>query len=220
MEELANWWEAHPARGSASARLVSKLSGLCRHLIGRQRRIPEDRTRIRDEALNAIQELNVLEDTRPLSVDEHTTRKKLRDGVAEADLKTEMDWRQGSKQLWLVAGDANTGFFQQVTCGRRRLNRVHSIRVGDNTYRRHIAVRTAMANHFRSFYQKGLRNKWEWTGDGSASLSVGHQEQLIRPFTKEEVKAAIWGLNGEGALGPDGIPVCFNNSAGTWLSPR
>ena len=112
----------------------------------------------------------MLEDTRPLSVEEHAASKKLREGVAEADLKTEMDWRQRSRQLWLVACDANTWFLHQVASGRRRLNRVHSIRVGDNIYRGHAAVGTALATHFWAFYQKGLRNKWEWTGEGAACL--------------------------------------------------
>ena len=62
-EDLANWWEAHPARGFASTRFVMKLSELRHHLIGWRRRIREDRTRNRDGALSAIQELDVLEDT-------------------------------------------------------------------------------------------------------------------------------------------------------------
>ena len=122
MDELANWWEAHTARGSASTRLVAKLNGLRHHLIGRRRGIREERTRIRDEALNAIQEFDALEDTRPLLDEEHIARKKFREGVAEADLKTEMDWRQLSRKLWLAAGDSNTRFFHQVASGRRRLN--------------------------------------------------------------------------------------------------
>ena len=151
-EELAKWWETHPARGSASARLVTKLSRLRRHLIERQRRICEDGMRTRDDALSAIQELDVLEDTRPLSTEEHEGCKKLWDGVAEADLKIEMDWRQRSRQLWLAAGDANTWFFHQVASGKRRLNRIHSIRVGDRTYSGHSAVETAIVKHFRAFY--------------------------------------------------------------------
>ena len=52
------------------------------HLIVRQRRICEDKMRTRDDALSTIEELDVLEDTRPLSAKEHATRKKFRDGVA------------------------------------------------------------------------------------------------------------------------------------------
>ena len=131
-----------------------------------------------------------------------------------------MDWRQRSRQLWLAAGDANTRFFHQVASGRRRLNRIHSIRVGDSTYTGHAAVGTALATHFRAFYRKGPRNKWEWTGEGAASLSVGQQERLTRPFTEEEVKAAFQGLNGEGAPGPDGIPVFFYQQCWDIVGPE
>ena len=123
-------------------------------------------------------------------------------------------------QLWLAAGDANTRFFHHVASGRRRLNRVHSIRVGDNTYRGHAAVGTGLATHFRAFYWKGPQNKWEWTGEGAASLSVGQQERIIRPFTEEEVKAAIQGLNEEGVPGPDGIPVFFYQQCWDLVGPE
>ena len=219
-EDIATWWEAQPARGFASARLVTKLRGLRHHLIGWRRRIREDRTRIRDGALRAIQEMDTLEDTRPLSAEEHAARKEFRNAVAEADLKIEMDWRQRSRQLWLAVGDANTRFFHQAASGRRRLNRIHSIRVGDRSYNGHAAVGTAIANHFRAFYRKGPRNKWEWTGEGAARLSAGQQGQLTRPFTEEEVRAAIRGLNGEGAPGPDGIPVFFYQECWDLVGPE
>ena len=108
-----------------------KLSGLRHHLIGWWRRIREDRTRTRDGALGVIQEQDTLEDTRPLSAEEHAARKELRNEVAEADLEIEMDWRQRSRQLWLAAGDANTRFFHQVARGKKRHNCIHSIRVSD-----------------------------------------------------------------------------------------
>ena len=54
VEDLATLWEAQPARGFASARLVTKLNGLRHHLIGWRRRIREDRTRTRDGALSAM----------------------------------------------------------------------------------------------------------------------------------------------------------------------
>ena len=90
----------------------------------------------------------------------------------------------------------------------------------DRTYIWHAAVGTAIANHFQAFYRKGPRNKWEWTGEGAVSLSVGQQDHLTRPFTEEEVRAAIQGLNGEGAPGPDGIPVFFYQNCWNLVGPE
>ena len=64
------------------------------------------------------------------------------------------------------------------------------------------------------------RNKWEWIGEGAARLSAGQQGQLTRPFTEEEVRAAIQGLNGEGAPGPDGIPVFFYQECWDLVGPE
>ena len=44
---------------------------------------------------------------------------------------------------------------------------------------------------------------------GAAILSPDQQQELISPFTEEEVQATIRGLNSEVAPGPDGIPVFF-----------
>ena len=40
-------------------------------------------------------------------------------------------------------------------------------------------------------------------------ISHDQQQEMIAPFSEDEVKAAIRGLNSEGAPGPDGIPVFF-----------
>ena len=46
------------------------------------------------------------------------------------------------------------------------------------------------------------------------------QEQIILPFTEEEVKAAIQGINGEGALGPDGILAFFYQQCWNLVGPE
>ena len=54
-----------------------------------------------------------------------------RDEVTELDKRLEMDWRQRSRQLWLVAGDTNKRFFHQVANGHRRQNHIRLLRTGD-----------------------------------------------------------------------------------------
>ena len=44
---------------------------------------------------------------------------------------------------------------------------------------------------------------------GASQLTTDQREVLLRPFTLEEVQSAVAGLNGEGAPGPNGLPVLF-----------
>ena len=70
-------------------------------------------------------------------------------------------------------------------------------------------VGQAFVEHFRDFYCRGPVNRWRWLATGASNLDPSQQQQLIRLFSEDEVKAAVRGLNSEGALGPDGIPVFF-----------
>ena len=129
--------------------------------------------------------------------------------MAATDLWVEMDWRQRSRQLWLAAGDANTRFFHQAANGRRLANRIKRLRMGDRVITSQAAVGRALADNFRGFFKRGPPNSWRWTGAGASCLSLDEQGSIIGPFLVDEVRAAINGLNAEGASGPDGISVFF-----------
>ena len=78
----------------------------------------------------------------------------------------------------------------------------------------------ALAAHFRNFYGHGPRNRWRWTPTTASTLPPLLQQQLICPFSLEEVKAAVWGLNSEGAPGPDGIPIFFYKECWNVVGPE
>ena len=71
------------------------------------------------------------------------------------------------------------------------------------------AVGQALVEHFRDFYRPGPTYQWRWLAIGASVLDQSQQQQLILPFSEDEVKAALEGLNNEGAPGLDGIPVFF-----------
>ena len=128
--------------------------------------------------------------------------------MAEEGRKEEMNSRQRSRQLWLKEGEANTCFFHLVANGRTRINYILSIKVGTHQHNGMNAIGRAMTDHFRAMTQRGVLNRWRWTGSGASQLTEAQKVDLVRPFVLE-VQAAIAGLNGEGALGPDGLPVYF-----------
>ena len=140
--------------------------------------------------------------------------------VAELDLRREIDWRQRSRQLWLAAGDANTRFFHQVAFGRRRQNFIRRIRIGDQVIIDQTFVGQALTDHFQNFYRRGPPNRWKWTPTTASTLTPTQKTQLSNPFSIDEIKAAVWGLNNEGAPGPDGIPIFFYKNCWDTIAPE
>ena len=148
-----------------------------------------------------------MEDNNALGQGELQERRLCRDEVAELDNRLEKDWRQRSRQLWLAAGDANKRFFHQVANGRRRQNHIRLLRIGDRIHSDQTSVGQTLVDHFREFYRQGLPNQWKWAPTTVPTVNLAQQQHLICPFLVEEVKVAVWGLNSEGAPGPDGIPL-------------
>ena len=93
--------------------------------------------------------------------------------------------------------------------GSRRQNCIRRLQIGDRTFSDQSEVGQAAANHFREFYRRGSPNQWRWRATGASILTNEQNQDLIAPFSKEELRSAIRGLNSEGALGRDDIPVFF-----------
>ena len=74
--------------------------------------------------------------------------------------------------------------------------------------------------HFQNFYRHGPQNRLRWTPTTASTLPPLLQQQLICPFSPEEVKAVVWGLNSEGAPGPDGIPIFFYKECWNVVGPE
>ena len=129
--------------------------------------------------------------------------------MAKEDKKEEMDWRQRSRQLWLKEGDANTRFFHLVANERRRMNQILRIRVVTQQHSGPQAMGRALADHFWAMTRRGAPSRWQWAGRGASQLTTDQRAILSRPFMMEEVQSAIAGLNGEGAQGPDRLPILF-----------
>ena len=217
--EILEWWGSRLTFGGSSEQLCTKLKDLRNHLLARRRQIRSERTQTRDVALARVRALDDIEDSRLLLLEEAKERKACRDAVEEMDLRIELDWRQRSRQRWLAAGDTKTRFFHQVANGQRRENNIRRLKIGDRVITDQAAIGQALSNHFREFYRRGPPNRWRWLATGADALSVSQQQELITPFSEEEVKKAIRHLNSEGAPGPDGIPVFFYIECWTKVGP-
>ncbi|RHN60029.1 putative RNA-directed DNA polymerase [Medicago truncatula] len=70
-------------------------------------------------------------------------------------------------------------------------------------------VRTTMYNHFSSHFQARCANRPSMDGLHFRSLNLREGVDLIKPFSFEEVKNAVWDCDSFKSPGPDGISFGF-----------
>jgi hypothetical protein len=156
------------------------------------------------------QELNNLR-SNPARVEPSFEEKKIVERLAEVLHREEVMWRQRSRVQWLAEGDKNTRFFHLRASQRKKKNRVSELLMADGTT---ITDESDMGRAAHEFYHQ-LYSAEDISGLDEVLDHVPRKvlpemnEQLDRPFSNEEVKAALFEMYPTKAPGPDGFPAHF-----------
>ncbi|XP_028067083.1 uncharacterized protein LOC114269911 [Camellia sinensis] len=105
----------------------------------------------------------------------------------------EIGFRQKSRCLWLKDGDRNTKFFHHIANVHRQVNQIGRIRVNG------VDFSTSEGEGWRAGLDGVIFNV----------ISEAVCTSLERPFSKEEVFAALHSMSGDKAPGPDGFTISF-----------
>lgn len=117
-------------------------------------------------------------------------------------------WQQ-SRLQWLCEGGANSNFFHNFMSNRRRRNAIPFFLVNGVLVEGVQDVRAAVFDHFSSHYQAHRVHRPSMDGLFFRSLAVREGLDLIKPFSVEEVKNAVWDCESFKSPGPDGISFGF-----------
>ncbi|CAJ2644025.1 unnamed protein product [Trifolium pratense] len=123
-------------------------------------------------------------------------------------LHASISWQQ-SRSLWLKEGDANSKYFHAILASRRRRNALSIIQVGGVTLEGVTPIRQAVFSHFESHFKAP---NVERPGVDNLQFKRLNQVEiggLIKPFTEDEVKQAVWDCDSYKSPGPDGINFGF-----------
>lgn len=123
-----------------------------------------------------------------------------------------MYWHKRSNTTWLLEGDNNSGFFHRVANDKKRKNTIfHLENEGEVITGDEEIVKQAI-NYYKNLF--GPSNDPMFSMDPSCwvvneKVSDVENEMLIRNFSEEEIKNAIFSMETNTALGPDHIPIEF-----------
>ena len=137
--------------------------------------------------------------------------KAVEERIVELCFREEIMWRQRARIQWLSEGDSNSKFFHRKVSARKAKNRIVLLQRGDGTLCTEGHEMESMAT---SFYENLY----------ASENTVGIEEVLSRipvkvdgqmnsklnaPYSKEEVKTALFQMFPTKAPGPDGFPAHF-----------
>jgi hypothetical protein len=99
-------------------------------------------------------------------------------------------WQQ-LRALWFGEGDANTIFFHTTMSNRKRRNVVSSVLVNGVMVEGVDNVRATIHSHFSSHFQSRVEERPSMADLHFRSMSHAEGVGLVKPFSLEEVKAAV-----------------------------
>ncbi|KAL5560150.1 hypothetical protein UlMin_036361 [Ulmus minor] len=127
--------------------------------------------------------------------------------------KEERYWRQRSRVSWLKDGDRNTKFFHRRATARRKKNEILGLCDSNGCWQDDIGVVSGVIQHyFNNIFQSNCPTMDQInlvTDSIPTRVSPEMKNCLLKPFTEDDVKAAVFGMSRTKAPGFDGMPALF-----------
>jgi hypothetical protein len=129
----------------------------------------------------------------------------------------EIYWVQRGRVNWLRHGDQNTAYFHRSASARRKRNFINSLKndVGD-TIEDSDQLLTMAAEYFNNLFTSEVDVPDQAVIDKvTRCVTEEMNNRLTEPYTREEVKKAMFNIGDLKAPGPDGLHAVFYKRFGT-----
>ena len=129
VDKVKTWWASYFFQGNPSFILAKKLAALKLDLKKWNKAEFDNVTLKKRQLWNKLNDLDVREETQPLTAEEKLEQVNLRTEIEKLTLLEEISWRQKSRMLHLREGDTSTKNFHRRANSKRRNNSIESLMV-------------------------------------------------------------------------------------------
>lgn len=215
LEIVRKVWERN-VKGSPMFVLVTKLKALKKELkILNRQQYGDISTRVHKvrEDLEETQRKLHLNPTNHELIKEE--KMKLQE-FSKFSLAEESFAKQKSRVQWLKEGDQNTKYFYKCINGRRNLNKIAKINLGDGTcVEDPRSIKETFVNHFSKLFKdpKEVRDLKGIEDIIQPCISEEQAKSMVANVSDEEIKATLFSFGNDKAPGPDGFGAFFFKQA-------
>ncbi|XP_073280655.1 uncharacterized protein [Primulina huaijiensis] len=119
-------------------------------------------------------------------------------------------WRQRAKQYWLKEGDRNTRFFHTSASARKQTNKISGLKDADGHWQdEQNNICGVVQNYFQNLFAEVENMSNEVKVEVQPCVTERQNEELLRSFTLEEFKEAVFYMKPDKSPGPDGFNPAF-----------
>ncbi|KAI3698724.1 hypothetical protein L2E82_42487 [Cichorium intybus] len=145
-----------------------------------------------DDLRKRNNELDLIVESRPLSIEETTELQKNKIRINDLDRFRRLDLKQKAHIKWTVDGDENTSFFHGILKGKNRNNKIHGLSINGTWCNDPQLIKQAAFDFFSSKFKDKWPHRPKLTNSNIKVLNQHQKCSLEEPFSLDEIKKAVW----------------------------
>ncbi|XP_076957720.1 uncharacterized protein LOC143633271 [Bidens hawaiensis] len=117
--------------------------------------------------------------------------------------------KQKSRVRWASFGDDNSAYFHNMVNGRKARNAIPGLEIDGEWVSKPPLVKKHVLKFFRDHFKEKFKVRPPLECDDINKVPMEYKESLIEPFSRKEIKDAVFDCGADKAPGPDGFNFKF-----------
>ncbi|WKA03336.1 hypothetical protein VitviT2T_021451 [Vitis vinifera] len=207
-ENFRDWWSGFQGNGWEGHKFMRRLQYVKAKLKEWNKFSFGELKEEKKSILNDLANFDAIEQEGGLNPDLLSQRASRKGELEELILREEIHWKQKAKVKWVKEGDCNSKFYHKVANGRRNRKYIKELENERALVLKNAeSITEEILHYFEKLYTNPTGESWGVEGLDWSTISEENALRLDSPFTEEEISKAIFQLDRDKALGPDGFTI-------------